>query len=123
MKARAVRSRGDRSGDRELGARGQVSKSPSLAEVLDDFRVPAFAVGRGDAIAAPPQKSDAAQLRHTAFDGDRAEVVRRRLSEVQHAVEARQRQQRAALALGNGRKAVAAADDAHRCSRAADRGT
>ena len=123
MEARAVRSCGNRAGDRELGTRGQISQCAALAEVLDYFRVPAFAVGRGDAIAAPPQTSDAAQLRHTAFDGDRAEVVRRRLSEVQHAVEARQRQQRAALALGNGRKAVAAANDAHRCSRAADRGT
>jgi len=56
-----------------------------------------------------------------AFNRDRAEVVRRRLSEVQHAVEAREREQRAALALGDGRKAVAAADDAYRRPRATDR--
>ena len=69
MEARAVRSRGDRAGDRELGARGQVSQGSALAEVLDYFCVPAFALGRGnvrggatrDAIATlQPQKSDAA---------------------------------------------------------------
>ena len=55
-----MRSRGDRAGDRELGARGQVSQGSALAEVLDYFCVPAFALGRGnvrggatrDAIAA-----------------------------------------------------------------------
>ncbi len=55
-----MRSRGNRARDRELWARRKISQSSSLAEVLDYFRVPAFAVGRGDAIAAPPQKSDAA---------------------------------------------------------------
>ena len=90
MEARAVRSCGNRSGNSKLRTRGQVTESPSLAEVLDDFRVPAFAVGRGDAIAAPPQKSDAAQLRDTAFDGDRAEAIRCRRREINHAVQARQ---------------------------------
>ena len=60
MEARAVRSCGNRSGNSKLRTRGQITKSSSLAEVLDDFRIPAFAMSRGDAIAAPPQKLDTA---------------------------------------------------------------
>jgi len=60
MEARAVSSCGNRSGDRELWARGQVTESAALAKVLDHFRIPAFAMSRGDAIAAPPQKLDTA---------------------------------------------------------------
>ena len=41
MEPRAVRSCGNRAGDRELGTRGQISQCAALAEVLDYFRVPA----------------------------------------------------------------------------------
>ena len=53
-----MRSCGNRSGNSKLRTRGQITKSAALAEVLDHFRVPVFAVGRGDGVtsgAAAPE--------------------------------------------------------------------